>query len=169
MRHRDRHDWVVSVGGGLVVVRFQSGGAARKFSIDQAPSYLDPVERSQVPPEAEAATSRQKKHVPRVGSDPGAKCSACGGSLNRSRYSDDGKCKSCPKCSALHGMHHVYHRYRTTTVQHQPVRHPGLQLTRRLLRVKPLQAGRAQPVRQIYGSVLFNVYFQLRPSAPAVP
>ena len=116
VRHRKKgEEWgtgvVVAVEQDRVHVRFEDdGGRERRFPSSRAPELLDVVPPASVPDDS-PLRGRKKANKGNVKASAGTKCAACGGQLNRSRYSTDGRWKACPRRSSLHGAEHLYRRY----------------------------------------------------------
>lgn len=118
VRHRKKgDDW----GNGIVVaveqdrfhVRFENDdGRERRFPTSRAPNLLDVVAPESVPESSPLRALRKPAEGKgKTKTATGVKCAACGGQLNRTRYSTDGRWKSCPRCSSLQGTAHLYRRY----------------------------------------------------------
>lgn len=115
VRHRKKPDWgigrVVTIGGDYITVRFQECAHDTTFMVATASNFLDVVVPHDVPAGLEGKTPRPKKarKAKRATTgDTSATCAACGKRLNRSRYSTDGRWKSCPSCSTDNGTTHVF-------------------------------------------------------------
>ena len=111
VEHQAKPDWGIGVVGdeadGNVTITFHDG-AERQFKRDTLESRFTPVPLERVPPDFGKQRARRTTRKTTAGSQSAARCTHCETPLNRSRYSQDRKLKSCPRCSVNNGKQHVF-------------------------------------------------------------